>query len=378
MKFLTRLARIISLALLLAAPAGMAQEQVTEMPFFLTFVPNVQFSPLYVAIEKGYFAAAGFNFVPQHGDEPDGVNLIAADQIKFGFISGEQVILARANDRPLVFVYEWFQEFPVGVVVPDDSDIDTVDALAGRKVGIPGRFGASYSGLVALLSAAGMTEDDIQLEPIGFNAPEVVCMGGVEASVIYVNNEPLQIQRRAEAGDCGSIRGVRVIPVASMVDMISNGIVTNATTIENDPQLVRAVVSGFDRALRDVINNPADAFLLSSSYVEGLADGELAEALAAEAAYQAEFLAGHHDREAVAESRAAMRARLNEQFGGDALVQFDVLLNTIDLWDADRLGLTNLEAWETTQDVLLLMGFLEAPIDLTEAFTNAFVEQLEG
>ncbi len=369
---------LVLVILLMAGWSGLqAQDQPEEHTFFLTFVPNVQFSPLYVAIEKGYFADAGISFTLQYGLEPDGVNLIAADQLKFGFISGEQVIQARANERPVVSVYEWFQQYPIGIVVPESSDIASVTDLVGRKVGIPGRFGASYSGLIALLDAAGLTESDIQLEPIDFTAPESVCVGRVEAAVVYSNNEPLQIQRRAEANDCGTLTGVRLFTVSEVADMVSNGVVTNQATIENDPEFVQVVVDGFDRGLRDTINNPAEAFLLSGAHVEGLVTAELAAALETEAARQAEFLLTEPDREAVAESRAAMRQRLGEQLGNDALVQFDVLLNTIEMWDADHLGLADLESWETTQNILVTMGFLENPIDLTGAYTNTFVEQLE-
>lgn len=356
--------------------SGVQAQELTDLTFFLTFIPNVQFAPVYVAIEKGYFADEGLNVTIQHGDEPDGVNLIAADQLKFGMVSGEQVILARANERPVVFVYEWFQQYPVGVVVPTGSDIETTEDLAGRRVGIPGRFGASYSGLIALLSASDMNESDIQLEPIGFNAPEVVCLGGVEAAVVYINNEPLQIQQRAAAGDCGSIRDVRVIPVAAAMDMVSNGIVTNQATIENDPALVQAVVRAFDRGLRDAISNPVEAMLLSAGYVDNLLSDEMATAFESEASGQNDFLAENPDTDAIAASRLALREHLAEQFESAALVQFDVLLNTIVLWDAEVLGATDAESWAVTGDVLLTMGFLDEAADLDGAFTNDFVPAL--
>ena len=70
-----------------------------------------------------------------------------------------------------------------------------------------------------------------------------------------------------------------------------------------------------------------------------------------------------------------MRERLGEQFADADLVQFDVLLNTIELWEAEILGLTDAASWDATQEVLLTMGFMEAPIDLSGAFTNDFVAQ---
>lgn len=374
---MNRIAVIFVFALSLLVLPVRAQSGLTDVTFFLTFIPNVQFSPLYVAIEKGYFAEAGLNVTLQYGDEPDGVTLIAADQLKFGMIGGEQVIQARSQGLPVVFVYEWFQQYPVGVVVAEPTEIETVPDLAGRRVGIPGRFGASYSGLVALLSAFDMTEEDIQLESIGFNAPEVVCVGAVEASVIYINNEPLQIQRRAEAEDCGDVTGVRVIPVGSAVDLVSNGIVTNEATIADQPELVAAVVGAFDAALRDVIRNPAEAYLLSQAHVENLPiTDDLAGALAVEAEDQVAFLLTEPDAEAIIESRTAMYERLSYVFAED-LLQFEVLLRTIELFEAERLGQTDPESWESTQEVLVQMGFVESAIDLAGAYTNDFLPPVE-
>jgi NitT/TauT family transport system substrate-binding protein len=253
-----------------------------------------------------------------------------------------------------------------------------VTDLAGRNVGIPGRFGASYTGLIALLNANGMDESDIDLEEIGFNAPEVMCVGGVEAAVVYLNNEPLQINNRAAAGDCGDIMGVDVFTVASVANMASNGIVTNENTIANDPDLVRSMVSAFDQGLRDAINNPAEAYLLSAPYVENLPmTDDLQAALTASAEEQAAFLADDPDanRETVAARRADLLASLREQFDPDTLLQFEVLMTTIDLWDADQLGYSDPADWETTQNTLIAMGYLTEPQETSAAFTNDFLPQ---
>lgn len=366
---------IVALLLLVVVPAA-AQEMV-DQTFFLTFVPNIQFAPVYVALEKGYFAEAGINVTLEHGDENVGVDLIAAGERQFGLISGEEVIKARANGRPVVYVYEWFQQYPVGIVAPEG--VESVKDLAGRKVGIPGRFGASYNGLIALLAANDMTESDIVLEPIGFNAPDVFCVGGVEAAVVYINNEPLAIQQRVDAGDCNGISAITVFPVAEAADLVSNGLITNEDTLTNNPELVGAVVEAFHKGLRDTINNPAEAYLLSVKYIENLLlDSDFEAALNALSTQQVDMLAADPTRAEIAESRAAMLAGLAEGFDADTRLQFHILLNTIELWDADALGVTTQESWTATQDILTTMGFVTAPIDLAAAFTNEFVPAVTG
>lgn len=351
-----------------------AQDEPQDITFFMTFVPNVQFAQMYVGIEKGYFAEAGYNLTLEYGNEPDGVDLIALGERQFGLIAGEQVIVARANERPVVSVYEWWQEYPIVIVTAADSGIDTPQDLAGRTVGVPGRFGATYSGLVAFLAANDLTEADIDLQEIGFNAPEVVCVGGVEAAAVYGNNEPLQITQRAAAGDCDAVESVNTIPVADYADLVSNGLVTNEDMIANQPERVRAMVAAFDQSVRDVIHNPFEAYLLSAPYIDNLplAD-DFRAALEAAADEQAAFLAENPTRAEIATNRERLYDDLTGQFAPQALLQLQVLMETVTLWDADQLGYADAESWELTQDTLLQMGFIEDPIDIENAFTNEFL-----
>lgn len=346
---------------------------------FLPFVADIQFAPVYVALEKGYFASGGINLTVEYGDESAGVDLIAANGRQFGLISGEEVIKARANERPVVYVYQWYQKYPIGVVVSDASGIASVKDLAGHKVGIPGHFGASYDGLTALLAANGLKESDIDLQDIGFNAPDVFCVGGVEAAVVYINNEPLQIQQRADAGNCNGVKNIKVFAVSDAASLVSNGIVTNEQTITEKPELVQALVTAFDNGLRDTINNPAEAYLLSAKDVENLPMAEPFKAALEDAATaQDEFLKTDPSREDIAASRATLLEKLSGQFDAETLVQFHVLLNTIDLWDAEVLGYSDKASWEITEKTLTDMGFVSTSVDLDKAFTNNFLTEAQG
>src|SRR4030065_692252 len=66
----------------------------------------------------------------------------------------------------------WWQDYPVAVAAPADSGIRTPEDLAGKRIGIPGLFGASYVGYRALLHAAGLPENAATLDSIGFNQVE--------------------------------------------------------------------------------------------------------------------------------------------------------------------------------------------------------------
>ncbi len=365
---------LILVTLTFALPTG-AQNETVDERILLTFIPNVQFAPFYVGIEEGYFADVGFTVTLEHLQEPEVLDLVAVGQANYGVVSGEQVILARARGRDVVYVFEWFQQYPVGLVFGGEPDLRDMKNLQGMTVGIPGRFGASYSGLTTLLGSAGLAESDIDLREIGFNAPEVFCLGVVDAAIVYVNNEPLQIQNLASAGDCGDVDNVDVISVASQVDLVSNGLIVSRARLDEDPDAIERIVNGLTKALQAVIDNPAAAYLASLEYVDGLpADPSLMRELQRSASQQEEFLASKPDREAIARSRLQLATDLAEGFDQASLTQFHVLLNTIDLWDAERLGYSDLESWQAMSDTLLTMGFLgEDAGDLGAAFTNRFI-----
>lgn len=344
-----------------------AQGDLPTLTLFLGFIPNVQFAPIYLALERGYFAEAGVDVVLEYGDENVGAERLAVNDLQFGIVSGEQVILARAGGRPLVYVFEWWQRFPVAVVAPVDSGITQAADLAGRTVGVPGRFGASWSGLRALMAAANLTEGDLQIEEIGFNAPAMICAERVEAAVVYVANEPVQI-----ADQCTDVTIIEISPLA---DLVANGLVTNEQTIASDPDLVRGMVSALSRGVADALADPDAALAASRRYVETLSQGGSRLDVSITASQVARALAAAAESgQPIAPAEAAqLGAALGAVFDPAEVVQMQVLRNSLALWDAPRLGLTDPASWGVTLDVLIDIGFIQEAFDLTGAYTNDFL-----
>jgi NitT/TauT family transport system substrate-binding protein len=303
--------------------AAQVSDALTPITLFLGYIPNVQFAPIYVAIERGYFRDAGIDLKIEHSfNETDGLTRIGTNALQFGLVSGEQVALARAQGAPVVYVFRWYQRFPVGVVVPAPSDITEPSQLMGRIIGVPGKFGASYVGFQALLNAVKLTEADLkEVKAIGFETAPVVCSGQVEASVVYVANEPEAIKK--------ACFDVRVIHIAEYANIVSNGLVTNEQTIRESPDLVRGMNSALARGLADTITFPVQAMQISTQFVEGLT--------------------------------------------ADDALQFTVLRNSIELWKTDRYGLNDPAAWQLTVDTLKAMGLLTTEIDVKSLYSNDFL-----
>lgn len=296
--------------------------QVTRIRLPMGYIPNIQYAPFYVAVEKGYFREAGFEIEFDYKFETDGVALVGAGELPFAVASGEQILLARAKGLPVTYVAAWYQEYPVSVVAKSEAGILVPQDLKGKKIGLPGLFGANYIGLRALLNAGELTEEDVTLDAVGFNQVELMASGQQDIIVGYAANEPIQLRAQGIA--------VTEVRVADYAQLAANGLLASEKVIADDPELVRAFVGAFLKGLQDTIANPDEAFQLSESHIPNFSEM-------------------------------------------DAGVQKQILVTSIEQWRADRLGSSDPQAWENMQTVLLDMGLLTEELDLSKAFTNKFV-----
>lgn len=316
--FLTLAVLAIGLAACGPAPAG--ELETIRLP--MGYIPNVQYAPFYVAVEKGYFANEGIELEFDYSFETDGVALVGAGQLPFAVVSAEQVLLARAQSIPVQYVLAWWQDFPVAAVAAADSGIETPADLRGQRIGLPGLFGASYIGLQALLNAGGLSEADVTLEAIGFNQVEAFASGQVPVVIVYINNEPLQLEALGYP--------VNVLAVRDALRLPGNGIITSEAFAAAEPERVRAFNRALLRGLADTLANPEEAYEICKAYVDNLT-------------------------------------------AADEAVQKAVLATSIELWQAEVPGASDPQAWQNLQAMLLAMGLLTEPQNLDAVYSNEYL-----
>ena len=306
-----------------SGPGGQPSQETT---LAMGYIPNVQFTPFYVAVEKGYFAYEGLDIEFDYGWETDLLKLVGSDELHFAIASGDQVILAQSQELPVVYVMNWYRRFPVCVMSLAEKGIRSPADLLGRRVGTPVSYGASYIGWRALLDTTGLDERQIELVTIGYNQVAALTTGQVDAALCYAMNEPVQMRAAGEAID--------IMYVADYANLISNGLITNEKSIRERPELVQGMVRAALRGIAYTVEHPDEAFEIALKYVPEAGSDETTRA-----------------------------------------VNHAILVESIKFWQAKsgELGVSDLAEWQDSQQVMQRMGLVSGETDVVDMFTNRFI-----
>jgi NitT/TauT family transport system substrate-binding protein len=308
------------------AGCGGASAGSNSLTVGLTYIPNIQFAPFYMAESLGYYKAVGLNVtLRHHGANEDEFGALVGGKEDLIFAGGDETLQARAQGQDIVYVAEVFTKYPVALIVPADSPIQKLSDLKGHSVGIPGKFGATWNGLLALLSSAGLKQDDVNIQTVGFTQVQALVTKKVDAVMGYLNNEPIQLQKQGLA--------VRTFNVASAQPLVSNGIAALRGTLGARPDQVKAFIAATLKAVDYTIAHPQEAVEVSKADVPGLDDPASA---------------------------------------ADALT---VLKATLPLWaPGSKAGYSDPAAWQSMATFMQTQGLLAGNVgDVTKAYSNDYL-----
>lgn len=305
------------------APAATSQKIVVGMPY----IPNIQFAHLYMAQTKGYFADAGLDVTFDYNFENDVVQRIATNNgIQFALASADSVLLARAQGLPVKAVMATSQEFPVAFISKDTTPITSPADLVGKTIGIPGRFGASYIGLQAILRAGNISEAEVSIQEIGFNQVPALLTDKVQVISGYANNEPIQLRASGTA--------VSVLRIADVTPLASDHVIVSESYLNANRDVVAKFTAALQKGMNDVAANPEAAYDATVSFIP----------------------------EAKAEDKA---------------VAIDVLKATVAMWQAGTtaMGVIHPAQWEQTHTLLRAIDMLKSDVTLADAYDVTFIKE---
>ena len=234
-----------------AEPSGTKEpsQEPVAMKVGLGYIPSVQFAPFYLADQAGYYRDAGLDVTFRHGTDYDVVALTAQGDLDVGLADGTSVIPAVSNKIPIKYVATIYGKFPSIVFAKSSSGITKAADLAGKKIGIPGRYGSSWIMLQALLDSAKLTPDDAQIvEYPDFGQGAAVAQGAVDAATGFANNEPVQLQLAGEA--------VTILRVDDIVPLPGNGLIVGDKTLADKSDAIAGFIAATLRAMEEIAAKP--------------------------------------------------------------------------------------------------------------------------
>jgi NitT/TauT family transport system substrate-binding protein len=308
--------------LLLITLLTLSQAQTTQkVRVGLGYLPDVQFAPFYLGVVEGLYEAQGLEIEFQHGYVTELYPLLA--QGKLDFVVGDaEDVMSVPSETPFKYIMAMYQHVPSALFSLTDKNITKIEDLKGKKIGMPGLFGSSYTSLQAVLQAAGLTENDVTIEQIGFTQVEAVLSNRVDVAMGFINNEPIILKNQGVA--------VSVLDAGSYNPAPGNGVITTEKVLEN-PDLVKRFIKASQEAMALTLSEPQQAFDASKTYVQNLGDERM-----------------------------------------------EVLMTSVQLYSSgytkeNGLGFTNPEGWQKTLELLTSTGRVATDLPAESFYSNEYL-----
>lgn len=300
-------------------------------------VPNpsaLTWLPYWVAVGEGYFEEEGLSLQLEAVDGSSSVlQAMAAGQAQIGAPGPGPVLGARARGVDVKFIYNMYPKSIFGLLVKEDSPVNTPEDLRGTVVGVGTADGAEVSFARAILTDLGLKEDDdYSMLPVG---------DGGTAAAAFLRDEIGSYAGAVSDAAILAARGItlREITPEPYLGYFGNGVAMLTSQIESSPELApkfgRALVRGMRFAIDPDNQKTTLAHCASGNPQEG-EDVEFAAAL--------------------------LEGVINRMTPTDAFMD-------------KGYGYQPPEHWEVWHESVVSSGALDAPLpDLTAAYTNEFVE----
>lgn len=295
--------------------------ELTTVTIQPVWVPNAQFAGIYVAQEKGFYKEEGLNVIVNPYDPNVSVkDYVAEGKATFGWDGADQVIIGRAEGKPLKAVAVIYRLNPVAFAAHADLNVKSPSDLKGKRIGyLPDNTSLIMK---TLLSLHGLSERDIIWVPYEYNL-ELFYNRKIDVVPIYITDEVKKFQD-------DNIPFTLLLPQDYGVTLYGDTIFTREDLIETNPDLVRRFVRATLRGWYYALQNFDEAVEITKKFDDP--DYELRE----------DFI----------------------------LTQSFPLIHTGDI----KIGLMEEEVWRKMVEFLLTQEVIKKSLEVRELFTNEFIE----
>jgi len=232
-------------------PTGTAQPGRT-VTIRLSWKIKGEFAPLFVAVQKGFYAKRGINVrVLEGAGAGPTLTALANGNDEFAYVGAIETAQGVAQDMPIVMVANYIRKSPM--VLASFSPLRTPKDLEGKSVGTSPQdtFQRVWE---AFARANGVDAGKVRLVNLDPSARLAQFLQGRldVLSAFYTNEIPIV---EARAG-----RRLNILWVADHgFNILGHGLVTSLKFAGQNPQIVRAVIAGTTEGFDYTLRNPVEA-----------------------------------------------------------------------------------------------------------------------
>lgn len=226
-----------------------------KLVYRLGWVKNVGWAGTYFADKRGYFTAEGFgsvDLVPGGPNAAPSESIVNAGQALVSLSSPAITASAVNEGAKLKTIGVEFQTSPFIIASPIDKPLKTPQDCIGKKIGVPGTNGPTWS---AFLAANNIDPNSLETVNIGFSSAPLTS-GQVDGLMGFVTNVPGPLKRQGFEtyyfgfGDHN-------------FRLVNNNYFVSEDSLANNRDAVKAFMRGEIRGWKDSINEPEESARLA-------------------------------------------------------------------------------------------------------------------
>ncbi len=255
LRLASRLITIAILILVASLFAGNAPRAAEPVSLITDFGYNGRHAYFFVALDKGYYSAAGLDVKILRGQgSVDAIRQTGANNATFGFADAGSLVLARGNDKiPVKLAAIVYAKPPQGIFCRGDAGIKKPKDLEGVSIANP-PGGATVDMFPIYAKAEGVDASKVNwVVASSESLPSLLATNKVPCVGQFVVGEPL-LQKQV-----GTSKLVRFAYMDAGLNFYGNGIVATDSTFADKPDLVKRFVAATIHGMRDAFANPEEA-----------------------------------------------------------------------------------------------------------------------
>jgi NitT/TauT family transport system substrate-binding protein len=318
--------RVLAAALIAALTAAGSAHAADKVHLRLDWVFGSEHAPIFLAKQKGFFAAEGIDLDLLAGEGSTvTVKLVGNRTAEFGYAAADQSLMAFSRELPVVATAVILQKSPSAIIYPASLGIKSLKDLYGKKLGVQLRSNTEKQWL-AVAKINQIDRSKITEVPADRAIAQLIESKTIDAGVAFFFNDGLKV-----ISDGIPMEWTLFADVG--LPIYSTSLVTHADLIKQNPDLVhrftRAFVKGWTTALANE-KEALDVFLKENPTID-------------------------------------------PKYSALKLPEVLKLTQTDDS-KANGIGHSTKANWEAMQTALIEMGLMTAKLDVAQVFTNDFLK----